>query len=221
MIDMTDTIAPKSNQLNADDLITGPITVRITKVSKPGGTEQPIAINYDGDRGKPYYPCKTMRRLMVHVWGKDGASYVGQSMTLICDPTVKYGGAEVGGIRISHMTGLREAKAFALAESKTKRVAYRVTPLAVEVRKEPLTLDNAKSAADFLTALETALQDATTPAEVDAVLSHSRVKAAGDTLKNDALARYTSIISEARAKLPPVENDPALAGDDTFPGDLP
>ena len=64
---MLESIAPKSNQLNADDLIGGrSITIKITKVSGVAG-EQPICINYEGDNGKPYYPCKSMRRVLVHV----------------------------------------------------------------------------------------------------------------------------------------------------------
>ena len=34
MIDMSETIKPKSNQLNADDLMAGPMTIKITDVQK-------------------------------------------------------------------------------------------------------------------------------------------------------------------------------------------
>ena len=63
MTDLSKTIDPKSDQLNSDDLIAGPITIRITKVSANlSSPEQPISIFFEGDNGKPYKPCKSMRR---------------------------------------------------------------------------------------------------------------------------------------------------------------
>ncbi len=48
MNDMTQVIQPKSDQINADDLIAGPITVKITDVKIQGGTEQPVSIHIEG-----------------------------------------------------------------------------------------------------------------------------------------------------------------------------
>jgi len=56
MIDLRPTLAAKSDQLNADDLIGRPLTVTVTKVVATGDAEQPISIHYDGDDGKPYKP---------------------------------------------------------------------------------------------------------------------------------------------------------------------
>lgn len=103
MTDLGPTIAPRSDQLNSDDLIAGPITITITKVSA-GNAEQPINVHYEGDGGKPYKPGKSMRRVLVHAWGRQGDAYVGRKMTLYRDPTVQFGGIAVGGIRISHMS---------------------------------------------------------------------------------------------------------------------
>lgn len=131
MTDMLASIAPKSNQLNADDLLGGrTITVKITKVSGVSG-EQPIAINYEGDNNKPYYPCKSMRRVLVYVWGDKGQEYVGRSMTLYCDPTVKFGGLEVGGIRISYMSHLVKEIVMALTASKSNKKPFTVKPLVI------------------------------------------------------------------------------------------
>ena len=72
MTDLAKTIEPKSDQLNADDLIAGPRTIVITAVrANAGSAEQPVSISFEGDDGKPYKPCKSMRRVMVHVWGPD------------------------------------------------------------------------------------------------------------------------------------------------------
>lgn len=132
MTDMLATVAPKSNQLNADDLLAGrTLTVKITKVSGVSG-EQPIAINYEGDNGKPYMPCKGMRRVMIFVWGDKGQEYVGRSMTLYCDPDVKFGGVATGGIRISHMSHLNKEVVIALTTSKSNRKPFVVKPLVVQ-----------------------------------------------------------------------------------------
>ena len=56
MTTMLDTVIPNSQQLNADDLIGGQSrTIKITNVTIAMG-EQPVAIHYEGDNGKPYKP---------------------------------------------------------------------------------------------------------------------------------------------------------------------
>lgn len=147
-IDMKPTIIAKSDQLNADDLVSGPITVKITGVSTGSGADQPINIRYEGDDGKPWKPCKTMRRLMVSVWGDDGAKYVGQSVTLVRDPSVKWAGVEVGGIRISHMTGLDKQKTIVLQETKGKKKPVVVDPLTIK-QPEPKQGGNPITDADY------------------------------------------------------------------------
>lgn len=127
--DMSKTIAAKSDQLNADDLIAGPITIEVTKVTIAAG-EQPATIHYKGDNGKPYKPCLTMRRVIVGVWGKDSAQYVGRQMTLYREAEVRFGGMDVGGIRISHMSHMDGKKTMALMVSKGKKKPVTISPLA-------------------------------------------------------------------------------------------
>lgn len=128
MVDLSFTIAAKSEQLNADDLLGGPRTVTITNVRGVQG-DQPIAVNYEGDGGKPFCPCKTMRRVLVQVWGKDGKSYIGRSLTLFRDPAVTFGGLAVGGIRISHMSHINSPVEMALTATRGAKKAYKVHPL--------------------------------------------------------------------------------------------
>ena len=127
-MDMTPTLEAKSNQLTSDDLIAGPKTITVTKVAA-GNNEQPVAISYEGDQGKPWYPCKSMRRVLVAAWGADAKGYVGRSMTLFRDPEVSYGGIKVGGIRISHLSGLDSPLSIALTVTRQKRSPYKVQPL--------------------------------------------------------------------------------------------
>lgn len=129
MIDLRGTIKPKSDQLNADDLIGGPLTIRITKV-EVGDGEQPVSIHFDGDAGKPYKPGKSMRRVLVNLWGPDGEAYVGRALTLYRDEEVAFGGVAVGGIRISHMSHLSRETTMALTTTKAKRKPFTVKPLA-------------------------------------------------------------------------------------------
>lgn len=134
MTDITnlrDTITPKSDQLNADDLQGTSKTITVTSV-KAGTPDQPVTVHYEGDNGRPYKPCKSMRRVLIHAWGEDGRKWVGQSMTLYCDPEVKFGGVKVGGIRISHLTGLDRKLDLSLTVTKAKRAPYTVEPLKIE-----------------------------------------------------------------------------------------
>ena len=135
--DMKSVIIPRSDQLNSDDLITGPITVKITGVTIRGGQEQPISVSYEGDGGKPYKPCKSMCRVMVTAWGADSKRYVGRSMKLYRDPKVKWAGMDVGGIRISHMTDIDESMTMALTATKGSRKPYTVNPLKNAAAQSP------------------------------------------------------------------------------------
>jgi len=132
--DMSSVIAPKSDQQNSDDFVAGPRTIRITEVIiKPG--EQPISVHFEGDNGKPWKPCKTTARLMVAAWGADASQYKGRSLTLYRDPSVKWAGLEVGGIRISHMSHIDADLIYAATVTKGKRAPIRVKPLKAEVMK--------------------------------------------------------------------------------------
>ncbi len=133
MIDMANTIVPKSDQQNADDYISGPRTITITKVSaNEGSSEQPISVWFEGDNGKPWKPCKSSRRVLVTIWGRDAAAYVGRSLTLYRDPSVTWAGMAVGGIRISHMSNIDEKVTMALTASKQVRKPFTVLPLVAE-----------------------------------------------------------------------------------------
>lgn len=129
MNDMSKVIVPKSDQINTDDLISGPLTITITGVDIRPGTEQPVSIYFEGDNGKPWRPCKSMSRVLVAAWGADAKQYVGRSVTLYRDPKVKWGGMEVGGIRVSHLSHIDRDMVMALTATKGKRAPHTVKPL--------------------------------------------------------------------------------------------
>lgn len=126
MESVRDTIVPKSDQLNTDDLLSGPITVEITGVTR-GTAEQPVCVAIKGHQ--PFKPCKSMRRVLVACWGEYAKNWVGKSLTLYADPNVKYGGVRVGGIRISHASGIADTMRMMLTTTRGKREEYTVQPL--------------------------------------------------------------------------------------------
>lgn len=128
-MNMLATIVPKSDQLNADDLIARTMTIRVTGVAINPTSEQPVAISYEGDNGKPYKPGKSMRRVLVKAWGADASAYTGRSMTLFREDGVRFGGQEVGGIRISHMSDLDAPLTMALTDKKGSRKPFTVRQL--------------------------------------------------------------------------------------------
>lgn len=144
-VDLGATIAPKSDQLNADDLIAGPRTITVTRVRGTGADDQPIAIFFEGDNGKPYKPCLSMRRVIVLAWGRRSPAYIGKSMTLYRDPDVTFGKVTVGGIRISHMSGIERDMSLPLTERRGSRKQYTVRPLQGQQRAE-VTIDDARDA---------------------------------------------------------------------------
>jgi hypothetical protein len=135
MNDMTSVIIPKSDQINADDLIGGDMLITIRDVQIKGGQEQPVSIYFDGS-DKAFRPCKSMSRVLVAAWGPDAKAYVGRSLQLYRDPTVKWAGMEVGGIRIRAMTDIQRDMTMALTATKGSRKPYTVKPLAIAAQQK-------------------------------------------------------------------------------------
>ena len=124
--DVRKSIVAKSDQLNAEDLITGPVTVKIMGV-KRGDKDQPIIVEIDGHQ--PYKPCKTMRRVLIATFSDDPKLWIGQRMTLFCDPSVVWAGVKVGGIRISHLSGIDKPKTFLLTQTRGKKAEVVIRPI--------------------------------------------------------------------------------------------
>jgi hypothetical protein len=151
-MNLSSTIIPRSDQLNADDLIAGPRTIKITAV-KEGSAEQPVIINYEGDNGHPYKPGKSMRRVLVTIWGSEGAAYVGRRLTLYNDAEITFGPDKTGGIRISHASDIAGQIEIALTVKRGKRKPFRVEPMAPEkLATPPRALDELVAAGDAIAA---------------------------------------------------------------------
>lgn len=126
--ELAQSVQPDSSQINTDDLVSGPITVTITGVRR-GNKEQPIQIDLLG-YDRVFRPCKTMRRILIAAFTDDPKEWVGQQMTLYCDPTVTWAGVKVGGIRISHLSGLKEPRTFIITQGRGRRIETTIYPIA-------------------------------------------------------------------------------------------
>jgi len=142
------TLAPKSDQLNADDLLGGAIDITITavKVDLRDKENQPTWISYQGDNGKPYKPCKQMRHVIFRVWGDDEKTFVGKSMRLYRDDSVTMKGEVVGGIRISHMSHINDEVTAIIPVRRGMRAGWKVQPLPGATRA-PATPEQKEAAA--------------------------------------------------------------------------
>ncbi len=126
-MDLTESIAPRSDQVNADDLIAGPQTYTIREVIQ-GKAESPFDfLLVETDRA--YRPSKTMRRVIVNAWGPEAANYNGRRLTLYREPTIQFGGKTVGGIRISHMSHIDGPVEVMAQVTRGRREKFRVEPL--------------------------------------------------------------------------------------------
>ncbi len=162
--DLRYTIIPKSDQLNSEQLLGGPLTITVTDVRIGSSDEQPIIVHYEGESGRPFKPCKTMRKVLIFGWGADGRDWIGKTMTLYNDPQVRFGGAEVGGIRISHMSNITGDINVSLTATKGKKALHKIrriesapTPsianvlAAIAAATNRTTIDAARTMAEALT----------------------------------------------------------------------
>lgn len=166
-MDMTATIAPKSDQLNADDLISGPVTVTIQEVVQ-GNAEQPVDVRLVEYPGRAYRPSKSMRRVMVSAWGPEASSYAGHRITLYRNPEITFGRDKVGGIEISHLSHIEKALTIALTATRGKRKNFTVQPLPAPAPSRDFLAEAALAGGDIdsLRALYKAAQQAGAPQDV-------------------------------------------------------
>jgi hypothetical protein len=138
-MDLSQTILAKSDQLNADDLLSGPRTFTVTEVRR-GDPEQPVSIVLaEFPANRPFKPSKTVVRILAYAWGKETDDWPETPrMTLYRDDKVKWAGQEIGGIRVSHLSHIKKQLKVALAESKGKKSLHVVDPLPEDAPVSPV-----------------------------------------------------------------------------------
>ena len=186
--DIRPTIVPKSDQLNSEQLLSGPRVIVVSDVTGGSSKEQPLTVHYDGEEGRPYKPGLTMRKLLAHAWGYDATQWIGKSMELYCDPNVRFGGEVVGGIRISRMSDINtKGIRVSLTASKGKKALHEV-----ELLQDSAELVRALAAIEAATNAETMKK---------AKALATSLKAASDIER--ARAAYQAKVESLRAAAPP------------------
>lgn len=166
-MDISDTLAPKSDQLDAVDLLGSPPRIFTVESVSRGSAEQPVEVHL-AEFPRVWRPGKSMRRVLAHLWGSDASKWTGRRVELFCDTEVVFGGEKVGGTRISRMSHIDGPKSVPIIIKKGRSGGYKVDPLP-DVAPDP-------TPADLAAQVATALGDATTEAEVRewANRAHSR-----------------------------------------------
>lgn len=127
-MDISDTLAPKSDQLDAVDLLGGPPRIFTVSGVSRGNSEQPVQIALvEFDR--VWRPGKSMRRVLAHCWGSDASQWVGRQVELFCDTEVVFGGEKVGGTRISRLSHIDKPTSVPIIIKKGRSGGYKVAPL--------------------------------------------------------------------------------------------
>lgn len=160
-MDLTQALAPKSDQLDFADLEgSAPQVFTITDVSENGSEladQQPVNIRL-AEFPRVWRPSKGMLRVLADSWGKDVKVWVGRKVELYGDPNVYFGKEKRGGTRISRLSHIPSRKTTLVNPRGGKGAYWSVDPLP-EAPAEPTPMELAA-------AILTGLTDATTEAEV-------------------------------------------------------
>lgn len=158
--DIAATLAPKSDQLDAIDLMGQPpriFTVTKVDVKQDPNAEQPVSVHL-AEFPRVWRPNVSMRRVLAHCWGSKSSAWTGRQVELYCEDDVKFGNDVTGGTRISRLSHIDGPKTVPLLLSKGRSGSWKVTPLPT-ASPEPTPDDLAAQVAANLA-------DATTEAEV-------------------------------------------------------
>lgn len=126
--DFLQTTQAKSDQINAADLLGGPLVCQITDIQMTGSADQPISIFVDA-HPQPWKPSKTSRRVLAACWADaDPSEWVGRYAVLYNDASVMWAGKAEGGIRCSHLSHITERKTIMVNATRGKKAAQIVEP---------------------------------------------------------------------------------------------
>jgi len=198
--DISDTLAPKSDQLDAVDLLGGPQTFTITDVTRHNA-EQPINIHL-AEFPRVWRPGKSMRRVLAACWGTDAKAYVGRRVTLYCDETVKFGNDVVGGTRISHLSHIDKVRKVPLMVSRGKAASFTVQPLKEAPPQKP---QSTPQSSQEPTAEEVA-------ACTDQAVLRAMWQVSGEERRNQIEARVAELATGKTDAQQPGDTDPWEAG---------
>lgn len=202
-MDISPTLLGKGTQLNADDLMGGDKIITITNVALANSPDQPLHINYEGDGGKPYKPCVSMRRVIAHMWGTDGSVYKGRKLRLFRDESVVFGGEQVGGIRINGASHITEQVTCKITARRGKKATIKIAPLVSHKTQGP-------SLADVEKKVIAAIGQKTTVDALEAMTGGDRYKRFMSAARKDSpdiAERVAACVTQRIEELSSVEAD--------------
>ena len=173
MVDIAKAIEPRSDQQNYDDMLAGPRTVTVTEVDRD--KEQRVSIHLAEYPGRPFKPSKTNLRLIAQAWGTEAAAWTGRRMTLAGDPTVKFGGQQVGGIRVVALSHIDKPFTAALTATRGKRATYKVDALPDAPTPPPIPED-VQTLAQYQDYYRHRAQNGATPEELAMIQQNAPTK---------------------------------------------
>ena len=179
-MDITESLAPTSDQLDAVELIAAPRTFVIERVSK-GSDEQPVQVHLVGFP-RVWRPSKGMRRVLAAGWGVDASKWAGRSVTLFFDPNVSFGKDRTGGTRIAAMSHLDKPLSVPLLITRGKSAMFTVHPLAESAPTPALDI----AATTDRAALKAAWRAATPEVRAQIEARVAELDAAAETLPIEA-----------------------------------
>jgi hypothetical protein len=131
-MDLTKALAPKTDQIDATDLIGKPPQIfTITAVNENGSEladQQPVNIRLE-ETPLFYRPSKGMLRVLADNWGKDVQKWVGRRLELYGDPNVYFGKEKRGGTRISRLSDISSKKTTLINPRGGRGAYWEVKPL--------------------------------------------------------------------------------------------
>lgn len=122
--------AADSTQINAVDLIGGDMTVIVIagrQIKREGKVGAELRLENDA---RFYRPSKGMFRVLCGLYGGDPSKWPQRfALRLYCDGGVKFGGAQVGGVRISHASHIKGERQIPVAESRGAAKMVTIKPM--------------------------------------------------------------------------------------------
>ena len=173
-MDITDSLAANSAQQNYDEYLAGPKTVTVAEV-RQGTAEQPVNVELVEFPGKPFKPAKSVRRVLAAAWGTDASQWTGRRLTIYGDPSVRYGGKEVGGLRVSHVSHIDKPITVALTVTRGKRAPFTAQPLPDAPAPPPIP-DDVQTLAQYQDYYRHRAQNGATPEELAMIQQNAPTK---------------------------------------------
>lgn len=197
-MDITDALAPASDQLDAVELV-NPRTFTIDAGSKLGSRDgKTVAEIRLVGFPRVWRPSKGMLDVLAACWGTDGTQWVGRSVTVYNDPNVTFGKEKVGGVRISHLSHIDKERSVPIrASGAGRKQLWKVQPL-TEAPAAKSKVTNAQINAATTDDELRALWANATPAQRDLIAAR---KAALDTDSTDATS------AEQVADVAPIDDE--------------